>query len=426
MRVFLAFLPILMVFAESDIDGPNDLLSKVDHSQFSLAKSRRFLIYECNPGEGFNLRRDVYMRIANAVRLLRDAGENFILVLPPWGNLFHWDRHELALPWAMFFDVESLNRFVPVVEFDEFLNEIGNDRIDAVVYLQHYAEGWGTEFVRKFDERPCQPPSDRFYKKQSDNTWKSWFFSYEQVRAENFKCVSFQGDSETLKRMILSNFSDSTSIMIDRAETVLHEHYGEVDYWRARRSMRYSELLIAIGNEFREKFLESTDRMDKTIMEQDWTKERARRNAIGGPYIGVHWRRRDFVNARSNELPSIKGTAKLINSLSKKLELSKVYLATDAPQREIDEMKSHLDENLEVFRFSDETGMLNDGQIAIIDQWICAHARFFTGSHESTFSFRIQEDREILGFPPTTTFNRLCPDTNADCQQPTEWKIVYA
>ena len=37
--------------------------------------------------------------------------------------------------------------------------------------------------------------------------------------------------------------------------------------------------------------------------------------------------------------------------------------------------------------------------------------RYFVGSAESTFSFRIQEEREILGFEAESTFNMLCKDT---------------
>lgn len=51
--------------------------------------------------------------------------------------------------------------------------------------------------------------------------------------------------------------------------------------------------------------------------------------------------------------------------------------------------------------------------------------RFFIGTKESTFSFRIQDEREILGFDPTTTFNRLCNDKEKECEQPSQWKIVY-
>lgn len=68
---------------------------------------------------------------------------------------------------------------------------------------------------------------------------------------------------------------------------------------------------------------------------------------------------------------------------------------------------------------------VKDGGLAIIDQWIAAHARYFVGSYESTFSFRIQEEREILGFDPATTFNRLCGSGEKVCTQPTKWRIAY-
>lgn len=53
------------------------------------------------------------------------------------------------------------------------------------------------------------------------------------------------------------------------------------------------------------------------------------------------------------------------------------------------------------------------------------HYRVFIGTSVSTFSFRIHEEREILGFDPKTTYNRFCGDTEKECEQPTHWKIVY-
>lgn len=105
-------------------------------------------------------------------------------------------------------------------------------------------------------------------------------------------------------------------------------------------------------------------------MTTDWRKERAKRSAKGGPYIGIHWRRRDFLYARKEQLPSIKGTADILENLSEKLKLNKIYLATDAPEEEINELKYYLREELEVFRFTDSQ-KFNDGQIAIIDQVSC-------------------------------------------------------
>lgn len=93
------------------------------------------------------------------------------------------------------------------------------------------------------------------------------------------------------------------------------------------------------------------------------------------------------------------------------------------------ELKSLLQPGFEVYRYipdKETIKKLQAGGIAIIDQIICSHARFFIGTHESTFSFRIQEEREIMGFPIKTTFNRLCGDNlNHACETPSVWKIVY-
>lgn len=47
-----------------------------------------YILYDVNPPEGFNLRRDVYIRTAIFVRNLVEQEKEFKwkLVLPPWGN----------------------------------------------------------------------------------------------------------------------------------------------------------------------------------------------------------------------------------------------------------------------------------------------------------------------------------------------------
>ena len=39
--------------------------------------------------------------------------------------------------------------------------------------------------------------------------------------------------------------------------------------------------------------------------------------------------------------------------------------------------------------------MYKDGGVAILDQIICSHAKYFMGSYESTFSFRMSSKRSI-------------------------------
>lgn len=92
------------------------------------APPARYLLYDVNPPEGFNLRRDVYIRIASLLKTLLKT-EEWVLVLPPWGRLYHWqspDIHQVRIPWSDFFDLPSLNRNIPVIEYEQFIaGEVG-------------------------------------------------------------------------------------------------------------------------------------------------------------------------------------------------------------------------------------------------------------------------------------------------------------
>ena len=90
----------------------------------------RFIFYDVNPGEGFNLRRDVFMRVGIMVKKLNDQSTkySYTLVLPPWGPLYHWQTRELGIqsriPWKDFFDVDSISRYVPAIDLEDFLGKL--------------------------------------------------------------------------------------------------------------------------------------------------------------------------------------------------------------------------------------------------------------------------------------------------------------
>lgn len=63
---------------------------------------------------------------------------------------------------------------------------------------------------------------------------------------------------------------------------------------------------------------------------------------------------------------------------------------------------------------------------------MCSHAAHFIGTFESTFTFRIQEEREILGFDASATFNTFCgrramaAGGGAErCERNSRWLIEY-
>jgi peptide-O-fucosyltransferase len=260
----MLFVLILFIFqfccSLSDIN--NEQCTKDSCS--SLTSSTYYFLYDVNHGEGFNLRRDVYVRMANLVNTLRERTSpesNWILVLPPWGPLYHWFSHDLPrtqLPWSLFFDVTSLARFVPVIEFEEFLRLSSSTSVITIPYvytLQHFSEGWGEKFEEKLEIRKCN--DEPMYEKRYDNYYYGWFFGYEdRVRAKQFQCLSAQGFVTVLTDYLLKNITWSqdtdkeplvNSVMFDRAETLLHVDYGGYNYWRARRSMRYAKRLINLG-----------------------------------------------------------------------------------------------------------------------------------------------------------------------------------
>lgn len=162
--------------------------------------------------------------------------------------------------------------------------------------------------------------------------------------------------------------------------------------------------------------------------------KRHRGQALGGPYLSVHLRRRDYVKARAQQVPSLEHAARQICHHSTRLNLTRVFISSDADENEIETVRQHTERlchlsTNDILTYRPDEKVLKkilDGGKAIVDQWICAHARYFLGSYESTFSFRIQEDREIFGFNEDLTFNRLCGDGEGlSCERSTVWPIVY-
>ncbi|KAB7507203.1 GDP-fucose protein O-fucosyltransferase 2 [Armadillidium nasatum] len=423
-KCFIFYLNVLFFALNCFLGSINNSKADEDtckrgHEQEGL----RYLLYNINYGEGFNLRRDVYLRVANLIRNINDK-ESWILVLPPWGDLYHWRNtpRNIFFPWRTFFDIKSLQKWIPVIEFDEFFKD--KRHLDSAFTLQHYEDMWDREWIERYNLSECI--DNHSFWKNDDGKWYSLLWNQELTFSQ-FSCLSFQGRADTIIPFLIKDQYSSVSVFLDHAEILMHDNFGSFEYWAARRSMRFATHLISEANNYRKTFIDSDDVRDKTKMSEDWRDFRPEEGAaLGGPYVCAHLRRRDFIYARKDEVPSIEESAKQLRKILKDLKLKNLFVATDAPVNEINELRTHL-KDFKVHHFSPtEDFLLNygDGGAAIVDQIICSRARFFIGSYESTFSFRIQEEREILGFASDTTFNRLC-GKNSECQPPTNWKIVY-
>ena len=94
--------------------------------------------------------------------------------------------------------------------------------------------------------------------------------------------------------------------------------------------MVFSNELTDIADSFRKQFLNSTDELDKT--DKRSASSVIKRNAVGGPFIGVHLRRQDFAVSRSKDVPSIRYAAEQVLNKMTQFELQRVFVATDAPE----------------------------------------------------------------------------------------------
>lgn len=167
-----------------------------------------FLLYDVNQSEGFNLRRDVYIRLAVFLNILRqrEGYQNTTLVLPPFHRLYHWKSREQAndiLFWNHFFNLDSLKSFANVIDLWEYfdrvkaLNEKGSKKtktvtIDHVIQLKHFASMFESgKFEDKFHFGQCK--NDKLFKQNDEVN-----FVYSNISMINFHCVEFQGSASLL------------------------------------------------------------------------------------------------------------------------------------------------------------------------------------------------------------------------------------
>lgn len=94
--------------------------------------------------------------------------------------------------------------------------------------------------------------------------------------------------------------------------------------------MVFSSNLRFIGDQFREKYLDSNDIDDRTLPPYNWQiNPWPLSPAEGGLYIGAHLRRADFIWNRDESYPNVDEIIVDLSKLCHKHGLTKVFIATD-------------------------------------------------------------------------------------------------
>lgn len=175
-----------------------------------------FLLYDVNAVEGFNLRRDVYIRMAVFLKSLRrrQRYKNSFLVLPPFYQLYHWNlvsnyRYRTSdiddddiFFWNHFFDLDSMKRYTAVLDMWEYFEILQNCfgfksneaiKIDHTFRLKHFESMFLTgRFEEKFD---IQTNCDENFFRLGGAQFPSLYGNFS---IRNGMCVEFQGSAGLL------------------------------------------------------------------------------------------------------------------------------------------------------------------------------------------------------------------------------------
>ncbi|KAI3378927.1 hypothetical protein SNEBB_010581 [Seison nebaliae] len=367
----------------------------------------KYILYNVKNVEGFNLRRDVFIRITQSII---EWNKNFpdkkiSIVLPPFHHISHWNKQK-NVSWWNFFDKTSMTTITPIYDFLEDYYPLFKSRIivDLVVKLQEFEEGIDYQnFIEKIEERKCLHKS----------------ITYHQLRNGEWRAV---GSTKLLWNFF--NNSNYQTIMIENLEQLLHIEFGDKFYWDIRNKMVFSSPLQQIGERFlkNENLIENFNLFDK-LKENRLTCQKDL-NRITPPtnYMAIHLRRRDFGNRRAT-IPQIKRT---INHLmnKKNLSITNIFVATDDATGKFKEiLRKELNGKKLIFSTNKLDG--DDGDLSIIDQIICSYSLLFIGTDSSTFSYRILEERELMLLDSHLTFNKFCQNFETkNCNEFTRWLYV--
>ncbi|XP_028163548.1 GDP-fucose protein O-fucosyltransferase 2-like [Ostrinia furnacalis] len=351
----------------------------------AVSDDYKFMFYDVMPNAGFHYHQVIYTNMATMLVNAHKHGKtNWRLVLTPLSNIHHWKNTDKPEPWSNFFDIKTLKTFAPVLEMHEVIDAPDSEplEVDTLFVLQNY---------------PSEPWSESSGKKK----WQimpttNCIIRYDNIIAKTTYCVSINGTLEMLWKLVDLQPSDK-KIMFKNVH-LLNQPQKQTNprksWWGI---MEYNSRLVKRARDY-------------IIENFHCTSEKC------PSYLAIHWRRKEFscMLGKTNILPSVHETVQVIIWVVEncKLDINKVYIASDAEASELEALKGKLVAfGFETFEFNPSVQDMKDfkeGGIAIIDHIICTHAAYFIGTQLSKFTETIQLDRDVLGFGKVTSYQMFC------------------
>lgn len=197
-------------------DPDSELIERCKEIKIKNHKSPPiFIFYDVNYGEGFNLRRDVYIRMAVFIKNINKKlrYRNVYLVLPPFYQLYHWmiveepthHTNEIKF-WSQFFDISSLRRYTQVFDLPEYFrlmkicfNHNDNEKytLNHVFELKYFESMFSSgKFEEKYNVKA------RCDRNEQPNFGLQFTKLYSNFLMKHFHCTEFQGSAMLLTKLL--------------------------------------------------------------------------------------------------------------------------------------------------------------------------------------------------------------------------------
>ncbi|GAB65668.1 hypothetical protein PCYB_071700 [Plasmodium cynomolgi strain B] len=384
--LLLACLPPRVKNLDKDVSSP---VCKTDDvytgDAFYPFKKKKYVLYDVNIGEGFNLQKEVLYRVALGVYYLNQEERTHVhyLVLPPWCYVTHWGREKThnRIKWDVFFNLKALQNVIPVMEYHQYEEQFGS-HVDYILSYQHVIEDWS-----KMDEKKSFQVLDldkchvKYYKKKK-NLCKNCDHKYSVVYSGN--CTNVKGKkTECLEIFFITSYFvsstlsdifhyDNNSVLIKHGRNILVALANELVEANLEDVLPYSKYLINEGNQFIEKNFKSSNN-----------------------YISCHLRYTDFRKISTYDVSPVRISILKLLYIMFLRKSDIIFISTDEKK----EVKKVIDKQFPQFKhfFFYENGKLHPGQVAIVDQWICTRSGTFVGTIFSRFSMHIKWERSLIG-----------------------------
>ncbi|CAA9987362.1 GDP-fucose protein O-fucosyltransferase 2, putative [Plasmodium knowlesi strain H] len=349
-------------------------------------KKKKYILYDVNLGEGFNLQKEVLYRVALAVYYLNQEVRTQVhyLVLPPWCYLTHWGREKKhnRIKWSVFFNMKVLQNVIPVIEYTEYEKEFG-PHADYILSYRHFIGDWSKMNEKKsfqfLDIEKCHVENYKLKKNLCKNCDYKYSVVYSgncaNVKGKKTECLEFFFITSYFVSSTLSDIFhyDIDSVLIKHGSNILVSFVNELVEANLEDVLPYSEDLINEGNQFVEKNFKSNNN-----------------------YISCHLRYTDFRKISTYDVSPIEISLLKLLYIMFLRKSSIIFVSTDEKKQ----VKKVIDRQFSQYKnffFFYENEKLHTGQVAIIDQWICIRSGTFVGNIFSRFSMHIKWERSLIG-----------------------------